>query len=366
MGDFPSKASYHYQTLRCNVDLLKIIQLGVTLFSIDGELPPAQPIETLLAQNSRNGFPPNISVCPCTWQFNFQFDSENDMYNVESINVLRKAGVQMERLGTDGIDPQDFGSLLITSGLTMSDNVTWLSFHSGYDFAYLIKLMWNQALPTDEDAWRELLQIFFPSLYDVKFLLRQAQKLTSPVTPVSAGSAKLAPTAASLLNELGQKSGLQDLADCLGCQRMGMAHQAGSDAWLTGLVFFAMKDKIFNGAIPDDVNGEIWGLTSVGAPASAATQAAAIAAAGAASSIQNSISNGGDHRFGGAMFSPYSGQDGTGPRTPTNQQAGLAGQGGQHGGNTPGPFGGYGGHGGHQPMTTPQGGVFGQFQHPQK
>lgn len=366
MGDFTTKASYHYQTLRCNVDLLKIIQLGITLFSVDGELPPAQTVETaLLTTSSRNGFSSNVSICPCTWQFNFQFDLDNDMYNVESINVLKKAGVQMDRLGNEGIDPQDFGSLLITSGLTMSDNVTWLSFHSGYDFAYLIKLMWNQSLPTDEDAWRHLLEIFFPSLYDVKFLLRNAQKLTSPTSATSTSS-KLAPTASNLLNELGQKSGLQDLADCLGCQRTGIAHQAGSDAWLTGLVFFAMKDKIFNGLVPDEVNGEIWGLTSVGAPASAATQAAAIAAAGAATTLQNNMSNG-EHRFGGGMFSPYSGQqDGAGPRTPTNQQAGLAGASGQHGGNTPGPFGGYGGHTGHQPLTTPQGGVFGQFQHPQK
>ncbi|KAK3078695.1 hypothetical protein LTS18_006862, partial [Coniosporium uncinatum] len=50
MGDFVSKASYHYQTLRCNVDLLKIISLGITLFNVAGETPPAHADPALLAQ----------------------------------------------------------------------------------------------------------------------------------------------------------------------------------------------------------------------------------------------------------------------------------------------------------------------------
>lgn len=38
--------------MRCNVDLLKLIQLGVTLSDEDGNLPDK-----------------------CTWQFNFKFDT---------------------------------------------------------------------------------------------------------------------------------------------------------------------------------------------------------------------------------------------------------------------------------------------------
>jgi CCR4-NOT transcription complex subunit 7/8 len=51
IGQFDGNADYHYQTLRCNCDLLKIIQLGITF--TDGEGNP----------------------CPecCTWQFNFKF-----------------------------------------------------------------------------------------------------------------------------------------------------------------------------------------------------------------------------------------------------------------------------------------------------
>lgn len=51
IGTFKNSNDYHYQTLRCNVDLLKIIQLGVTLSDQNGH------------------FPPGVH----TWQFNFSF-----------------------------------------------------------------------------------------------------------------------------------------------------------------------------------------------------------------------------------------------------------------------------------------------------
>lgn len=35
----------------------------------------------------------------------------------------------------------------MTSGLVLLPNVTWLSFHSGYDFGYLIKLLTSTNLP---------------------------------------------------------------------------------------------------------------------------------------------------------------------------------------------------------------------------
>ena len=35
-GEFRSAAEYQYQMLRCNVDMLKIIQLGITFFDVDG------------------------------------------------------------------------------------------------------------------------------------------------------------------------------------------------------------------------------------------------------------------------------------------------------------------------------------------
>ena len=39
IGEFRSSADYQYQLLRCNVDLLRIIQLGLTFMDEDGQTP---------------------------------------------------------------------------------------------------------------------------------------------------------------------------------------------------------------------------------------------------------------------------------------------------------------------------------------
>lgn len=337
IGDFNSKASYHYQTVRCNVDLLKIIQLGVTLFSIQGDIPPGQLDTTQLnyQPKSLQRYASSIVVCPCTWTFNFQFSLEDDMYNEESIQMLKKSGADFEKHNTQGIDPQEFGSLLITSGMTLTDDVNWISFHSGYDFAYLIKMLTSKPLPEDEDAYRKLVEVFFPRLLDVKYLWRHANNL---VRRGVIGSA-----ATNILNNLGTKSGLQDLADELGCQRVGTSHTAGSDAWLTGTVFWEMRKKIFDGSVPDEMNGQMWGLTGVGPPASATAQAAVLAAQGAQGM------GGFQGLNGGMMFHPGQTRHGDGPSTPTNHPAGLAttpGPSGHGGLMTPGNTGAFGGYGG--------------------
>jgi CCR4-NOT transcription complex subunit 7/8 len=306
IGEFPTKASYHYQTLRANVDLLKMIQLGITLFNIEGaEVPPSG-----LNKIRKNPYPPTINVCPCTWSFNFRFDLSQDMCNEESVQLLKKAGFDFEKLANLGIDPLAFGARLVTSGLAYSDDVHWISFHSGYDFGYLTKLIWNQALPENEDDYRKKIQMYFPNIWDVKYMLRHAQSL--------ARRGVLGESGTRIIERLGTRSGLQDLADELACVRIGTQHQAASDAWLTGAVFWSMKAKVFDSKLPDNLNGQMWGLTGVGAPASTASQAAALAV----------------HHAGNAAG---------GPSTPTTHTAGLA--------STPGPG------------PTPGGGVFGHFSY---
>lgn len=51
IGTFRTSSDYHYQTMRCNVDLLKIIQIGLTFSDEEGH------------------YPEDV----CTWQFNFHF-----------------------------------------------------------------------------------------------------------------------------------------------------------------------------------------------------------------------------------------------------------------------------------------------------
>ncbi|KAJ5223487.1 ribonuclease H-like domain-containing protein [Penicillium chermesinum] len=234
IGTFSNKADYHYQTLRCNVDLLKMIQLGITLFNEAGQVP---------RRNRR------------TRVFNFRFSLEGDMYAQESTTMLAKSGIDFNMHEKNGIDPFEFGSLLISSGLVLLDDAHWVSFHSGYDFGYLMKIMLCAPLPESEEEFHRLLNIFFPSLYDIKYLMKHAGRNQA------VNDSPLTHTAAQILNNLGQKSGLQDIADELGVKRLGIAHQAGSDSLMTGEIFWKMRQMIFDGKIDESkYSGQIWGL----------------------------------------------------------------------------------------------------------
>ena len=94
VGNFKNSSEYHYQTLRVNVDMLKLIQLGLTLSDKDGNLPRH-----------------NDEIC--VWQFNFrEFDVANDIHSGEPPRV-RRGGASSSRLPSAGPDPPDtpFGTM---------------------------------------------------------------------------------------------------------------------------------------------------------------------------------------------------------------------------------------------------------------
>jgi|SRR5207237_7866123 len=101
IGHFRSDKDYAYESLRTNVDMLTLIQLGLTFMDDKGELGGV-------------------------WQFNFKFHLREETYMEDSIQLLTKAGGPKE-----GIDPFDFGDLLMSSGVVLNEDVKWLSFHSG-------------------------------------------------------------------------------------------------------------------------------------------------------------------------------------------------------------------------------------------
>ncbi|RMX61366.1 hypothetical protein pdam_00020182 [Pocillopora damicornis] len=191
IGEFRSTSEYQYQLLRCNVDLLKIIQLGLSFYNEKGQQAPVG----------------------ATCQFNFKFNLTHE---------------------EEGIDVNDFAELLITSGLVLNEDVKWLSFHSGYDFAYLLKVVTAQNLPSEESEFFDLLKIYFPNIYDVKYLMKSCKSL---------------------------KGGLQEVAELLELERVGPQHQAGSDSLLTGNAFFRMREMFFEDNIDDaKYCGHLYGL----------------------------------------------------------------------------------------------------------
>lgn len=254
MGGFRGKSDYHYQCLRTNVDMLKVIQIGLTLFNEEGETPPARlsPTDNMGPAVRRSA---SHGPLPFSWQFNFKFSLKDDMYNEKSIESLQQAGIDFNLLERDGIDPHAFAALLIPSGLVCFDDVQWISFHGGYDFGYLTKLLICQPLPNDEVDFDHKMKLYFPKTYDVKHLMKYAIKLhnNGMLSPLDPGSAEI-------LQKFEHKSGLENIAETLKVKRVGAAHQAGSDSLLTGRVFFQMRDKIFHGEIPDEHVGKVWGL----------------------------------------------------------------------------------------------------------
>eukprot|EP00898_Chlorokybus_atmophyticus_P008990 jgi/Chlat1/9092/Chrsp97S08412 len=215
VGSFKNQADYHYQTLRINVDMLKLIQLGLTFTDQDGRLPDCGTGDA------------------CVWQFNFrEFNVAEDMYNADSIELLRASGIDFSVNEQQGIDVQRFAELLMSSGIVLNEDARWITFHSGYDFGYLLKLLTCRQLPADESDFFDLLKTYFPCIYDIKYLMRFCENL---------------------------HGGLNRLAETLDIERIGPCHQAGSDSLLTSYTFMKMSKLYFNGSTEKYV-GVLYGL----------------------------------------------------------------------------------------------------------
>ena len=161
-------------------------------------------------------------------------DDRNDTHAQDSIDLLTNAGIDFEKNASMGIDPAEFGAIFMMSGLVLMNNVTWISFHSGYDFAYVLKVLTCAPLPEDEADFFELLKIYFPRIFDMKYMMKSCEAL---------------------------RGGLQQVCDDLQTKRIGPQHQAGSDALMTCSAFFKMKSIYFDNQIEDEkFLGQLYGL----------------------------------------------------------------------------------------------------------
>lgn len=201
--------------MKANVDLLKLIQLGLTFSDEKGNLPKCGTEKY------------------CVWQFNFcEFNPNEDVYAQDSIELLSQSGIDFRKNNEKGVSAFKFGELLMSSGVVASSDVHWVTFHSAYDFGYLVKLLRGKNLPDTESEFLELIRIFFPNLYDIKYLMRFCDSL---------------------------HGGLNRLAELLGVERIGISHQAGSDSLLTCCTFMKLIEVKFKGS-PEKHAGVLFGL----------------------------------------------------------------------------------------------------------
>ncbi|XP_054820383.1 probable CCR4-associated factor 1 homolog 7 [Prosopis cineraria] len=209
-----------YKALKENVDLLKLIQLGLTFSDDQGNLP--------------TGGTQKYSV----WQFNFrEFNLTKDSYNSESIDFLIGRGIDFRRNNEEGVDAIKFSELLMSSGVVLNPEVHWLVFHGSSDFGYLIKLLTGKSrLPDTEPEFLKVVETFFPVIYDVKCIIRFCYNLYG---------------------------GLDKVAKTLNVERVGVGHQAGSDSLLTCCTFFKLI-QVYNHLrdSPEKYAGCVFGLTT--------------------------------------------------------------------------------------------------------
>lgn len=188
---------FYYKSLKLNVDSLKLIQLGITLSNSKGEHP----------------YPTH------TWQFNFEFDYSKDKYDKSSLNLLISSGIDFNKNKTNGINQKEVMEQFKVAGLVLNPNIIWISFHGGYDFAYLLKNLLDNSLPKNEKEFTKILGYYFPNHYDIRILVKNKNNL---------------------------KGSLNKLAQNLSVERKGKVHQAGSDSLVTIDVFWKL---IHNGFI---------------------------------------------------------------------------------------------------------------------
>lgn len=212
---FKNINDFNYQTLKDNVDMLKLIQLGLTLSDENGNLPTCGTDKY------------------CIWQFNFrEFNLSEDIFANDSIELLKQCGIDFKKNNEMGIDVNRFGELLMTSGIVLNEDVHWVTFHSGYDFGYLLKLLTCRSLPESQAGFFDLINTYFPFVYDIKHLMKFCNSL---------------------------HGGLNKLAELLEVERIGICHQAGSDSLLTFCAFKKLKDSFFNGST-EKYAGVLYGL----------------------------------------------------------------------------------------------------------
>uniref|UniRef100_A0A7N0TP56 poly(A)-specific ribonuclease n=1 Tax=Kalanchoe fedtschenkoi TaxID=63787 RepID=A0A7N0TP56_KALFE len=196
----------HYAVMKMNVERLKLIQVGLTISDESGNLPDFG------AENR------------VVWEFNLSdFDVDVDEHNQESIQLLRKQGMDFERNKTMGVRPDRLAKFILLSGMIagLRSSVAWITFQGGVDLAFILKLILRCPLPNDMEHFKAWVSFYFgTSVFDVKYMASQCSYL---------------------------HGGLDRIAAAVNVRReAGESHCAGSDSLLTMMVFMRIRKLFFS------------------------------------------------------------------------------------------------------------------------
>jgi len=185
-----------YALIKANVDALHLIQVGLT-FAASPSAPPAVAFQVNLRE----------------------FDPRLHRHAPDSIALLAASGLDLAAHRARGVSARAFAALLMSSGLVCNPEVAWVTFHSAYDFAYLVRILMGRKLPRSLPEFLKYVRVYFgPEVYDVKHMMRSC----------------------------GLFGGLERAAAALQVQRAaGRCHQAASDSVLTWDTFRQMKRLYF-------------------------------------------------------------------------------------------------------------------------
>lgn len=204
-----------YRVMKSNVEATKLIQLGLTLSTSNGRLP------------IDNG---NLVL----WEFNFrEFDPSRDPQDSSSVDLLARQGIDYQKNMKQGVDSTVFGQLLMSSGVVLNDDVTWVTFHCTYDFPYLLKILTGKKmLPEKIRDFMTIMKIFFGTVFDVKVMVQEPRR------------------------------GLKYVGNILGLKTIGTQHNAGSDSLLTMQAFVTLSNREIYGDMTH-FEGHLYGLGAI-------------------------------------------------------------------------------------------------------
>ncbi|KAG8497902.1 hypothetical protein CXB51_006728 [Gossypium anomalum] len=156
------------------------------------------------------------------WEFNFKyFDINRDRYASDSIELLKRQGIDFENNKEKGIDSKDFAKKFWDYGLLFNcyglKSITWITFHGTYDFGFMLKILTQSPLPLHLHSFVHQLAYFFGyNIFNLKYTFKF----------------------------LGLLGGLEKMAQALNVARItGSSHQAGSDSLLTLRCFMKLKSE---------------------------------------------------------------------------------------------------------------------------